>query len=63
MEDDLKVTLVRRHSRCSRLTEEGKYILQRAYGVLDEIREIRSMVSFGPLPKATPTGPRREESQ
>jgi LysR family nitrogen assimilation transcriptional regulator len=45
MEDDLKVTLVRRHSRGSRLTEEGKYILQRAYGVLDEMREIRSMVS------------------
>jgi LysR family nitrogen assimilation transcriptional regulator len=45
MEDDLKVTLVRRHSRGSRLTEEGKYILQRAYGILDEIREIRSMMS------------------
>lgn len=45
MEDDLKVPLVRRHSRGSKLTEEGKYILQRAYGVLNEVHEIRSMVS------------------
>ncbi|MEW5420780.1 LysR family transcriptional regulator [Amorphus sp. 3PC139-8] len=45
LEAELSVTLVRRHSRGAELTEEGRYVLQKAYDILHEMAEITSVVS------------------
>ena len=44
LEIDLKVSLVDRHSRGARLSEEGKFVLQKAYAIFREVAEINSVV-------------------
>lgn len=44
LEIDLKVNLVERHSRGARLSEEGKFVLQKSYAIFREIAEINSVV-------------------
>ncbi len=44
LEAELGVKLVERHSRGSSLTDEGRYVLQKAYDVIHDIAEIKSVV-------------------
>lgn len=44
LEADLKVNLVERHSRGARLSEEGKFVLQKSYAIFREMVEINSVV-------------------
>jgi DNA-binding transcriptional LysR family regulator len=44
LEEELGVELVKRHSRGSVLTEEGRFVLQRAYGILNDVTEVVSVV-------------------
>ncbi|WP_162937851.1 LysR family transcriptional regulator [Indioceanicola profundi] len=44
LEEELGVKLVHRHSRGSELTEEGQYVLERAYGICNDVTDIRSVV-------------------
>jgi LysR family nitrogen assimilation transcriptional regulator len=44
LEIDLKVSLIDRHSRGARLSEEGKFVLQKAYAIFREVAEINSVV-------------------
>jgi LysR family transcriptional regulator, nitrogen assimilation regulatory protein len=44
LEDELNVKLVRRHSRGVVVTEEGKYVLQKAYGIVHDVAEVVSVV-------------------
>lgn len=44
LETDLKVRLVDRHSRGARLSEEGKFVLQKTYVIIQDMSEIRSVV-------------------
>lgn len=44
LEEELGVELVTRHSRGSELTEEGKYVLQKAYDIFNEVSEVTSVV-------------------
>lgn len=44
LEDELGVNLVTRHSRGSSLTDEGRYVLQKAYEVIQDVTEIKSVV-------------------
>lgn len=52
LEEQLGVLLVRRHSRGSQLTEEGKFVLQKAYAIVRDVAEVTSAVdslSEGPI--------------
>lgn len=44
LEDELNVRLVRRHSRGADLSEEGRFVLQKAYEIFHEVAEISSVV-------------------
>ncbi|MFN0263220.1 LysR family transcriptional regulator [Tepidamorphus sp. 3E244] len=44
LEEELGVQLVRRHSRGAVLTEEGRYVLQKAYGIVQDVAEVVSVV-------------------
>ena len=51
LEIDLRVRLVDRHSRGARLTEEGKFVLQKTYEIFKDVAEINSVVqSFSEAP-------------
>lgn len=44
LEDELGVKLVTRHSRGSVLSEEGKYVLERAYSICNDVADLASVV-------------------
>lgn len=44
LEEELGVLLVRRHSRGAKLTEEGRYVLQKAYDIVRDVAEVTSVV-------------------
>lgn len=54
LETDLKVKLVERHSRGAKLSEEGKFVLQKSYAIFREMVEIYSVVqNFAEAPMGT----------
>lgn len=44
LEEELGILLVRRHSRGAHLTEEGKFVLQKAYDIVREVAEVSTVV-------------------
>lgn len=54
LEFDLKVVLLDRHSTGSKLTEEGRFVLQKSYAIFREMAEIGSVVqNFAEVPMGT----------
>jgi DNA-binding transcriptional LysR family regulator len=54
LEADLKVCLIDRHSRGVSLTEEGKFVLLKSYGIFRELADISSVVqNFAQAPIGT----------
>lgn len=43
LEDELKVQLVARHSRGADVTEEGKFVLQKAYAILHDVADMTTV--------------------
>lgn len=51
LEAELNVLLIERHSRGSRLSEEGKFVLQKSYSIFQDMAEITSVLhSFAEAP-------------